>query len=85
MLLVRYTISEITNQWGLMKFIKVLEEKLGKKAKEEFLPMEDGNVPGTYADVDDLMRDIGFKPNTSIRGGISKFVDWYREYYKVRG
>lgn len=68
----------------LMEFIEVLEEKLGKKAKKEFLPMQDGDVPETYADVDDLMRDIGFRPNTSIKEGISKFVDWYMEYYGVK-
>lgn len=68
----------------LMEFIEVLEEKLGKKAKKEFLPMQDGDIPETYADVDDLMRDIGFKPNTSIKEGISRFVDWYREYYGVK-
>ncbi len=68
-----------------MEFIEVLEEKLGRRDKKEFLPMQDGDVPETYADVDDLMRDIGFKPNTDIREGISRFVDWYREYYKVRG
>ena len=56
---------------------------LGKKAEKNFLPMQDGDVPATYANVDDLVRDIDFKPATTIEEGISRFVDWYREYYQV--
>lgn len=66
----------------LMEFIETLEKKLGKKAKKEFLPLQDGDVPETYADIDDLVRDFGFKPNTTIDQGIEKFVEWYREYKK---
>lgn len=66
----------------LMEFIETLEKKLGKKAKKELLPLQDGDVPETYADIDDLVKDFGFKPNTTIEEGIEKFVEWYREYKK---
>jgi UDP-glucuronate 4-epimerase len=64
-------------------FIGVLESKLGKKAKQNLLPLQDGDVPATYADIEDLARDVGFRPSTSVEAGISRFVDWYREYYRV--
>lgn len=67
----------------LMEFIETLEKHLGKEAKKEYLPLQAGDVPKTYADVDDLIRDVGFKPNTSIDEGIGKFVKWYKEYYVV--
>jgi len=67
----------------LMRYIEVLEQCLGRVAQKNFLPMQDGDVPATYADVDDLVRDIGFKPSTSIEEGIGRFVEWYRWYYKV--
>lgn len=67
----------------LMEFIETLEDCLGTKAHKELLPMQPGDVPATYADVDDLTRDFGFKPATSIREGIRRFVDWYRAYYKT--
>ena len=69
------------NPVELMRFIEVLEDALGKKAKKNLLPMQPGDVPATYADVDDLMRDVGFKPATSIEDGIKRFVEWYRGYY----
>jgi UDP-glucuronate 4-epimerase len=69
------------NPVELMRFIEVLEEYLGKKAEKNLLPIQAGDVPATYADVDDLMRDVGFKPATSIEEGIGRFVEWYREYY----
>jgi UDP-glucuronate 4-epimerase len=65
----------------LMKFIEVLENCLGKKAKKNFLPMQLGDVHETYADVDDLVKDVGFKPSTSIEKGIKEFVEWYLDYY----
>jgi len=68
----------------LLYFIEVLESKLGKKAIKNFLPLQEGDVPETYADVDDLMRDVGFKPSTSIETGIENFVSWYKEYYKIK-
>ncbi len=67
----------------LMRFISVLEQCLGKTAQKNMMDMQAGDVPATYADVDDLMRDVGFKPATSIEDGIGKFVQWYREYYSV--
>ncbi len=67
---------------ALMDFIKILEGHLGRKAKKNFLPMQAGDVPATFADVDDLMADAGFKPATPIEEGIGRFVAWYREYYK---
>jgi len=66
----------------LLHVIETLEKCLGKPAKRNMLPMQPGDVPETFADVDDLVRDVGFKPDTSIEDGIAKFVDWYREYYK---
>jgi UDP-glucuronate 4-epimerase len=66
----------------LLTFIETIERCLGKTAKKNFLPLQAGDVPATYADVDDLMRDVGFKPATPIDEGIRKFVAWYREYYK---
>ncbi|MCL7487668.1 MAG: NAD-dependent epimerase [Desulfobulbaceae bacterium] len=68
----------------LMRYIEVLEQCLGRKARKNFLPLQDGDVPATYANVDDLVRDIDFKPSTSIEEGIRNFVDWYREYYRVQ-
>jgi UDP-glucuronate 4-epimerase len=65
----------------LMHYIEVLEGCLGKKAIKNFLPMQKGDVPATYADIDALMRDVGFRPNTPIETGIANFVAWYREYY----
>ena len=67
----------------LMSFIYVLEQKLERKAKKEFLPIQDGDVPATYADVTDLMQTIGFKPSTTIEEGIERFVDWYSKYYGI--
>lgn len=71
------------NPVQLLYLIEVLEEKLGKKAQKNMMPLQDGDVPATYANVDDLMRDVGFKPATSIEDGVGRFVDWYRQYYGV--
>jgi UDP-glucuronate 4-epimerase len=65
----------------LMRFIEVLEECLGRQAEKNYLPMQDGDVPATYADVDDLMRDVGYAPRTPIETGIANFVAWYKDYY----
>lgn len=65
----------------LMEAIRTLEEVLGIKAKMNFLPMQPGDVRVTYADVEDLCRDVGFKPHTPLRVGIERFVQWYRSYY----
>lgn len=67
----------------LLHFIGVLEEALGMEATKKLLPIQPGDVPATYADVDDLVRDVGFKPATSIETGIGRFVAWYREYFRV--
>ncbi|MBN9692868.1 MAG: NAD-dependent epimerase [Verrucomicrobia bacterium] len=66
----------------LMTLIEHLEKKLGKTAAKNFLPMQPGDVPATWADVSDLMQDTGFQPSTPIDVGISRFVDWYLEYYR---
>ncbi|WP_214847317.1 NAD-dependent epimerase [Exiguobacterium sp. s193] len=68
----------------LMKFINVLEEKIGKEANKQYMEMQPGDVLRTYADVSELERDIDFKPSTSIEDGLGKFVDWYKEYYNVK-
>ncbi|HEY9673737.1 MAG TPA: NAD-dependent epimerase [Waterburya sp.] len=65
-------------------FIEVIEKALGKTAQKKFFPMQPGDVPATYADVDELIKDVGFKPSTSIDEGINRFVQWYRDYYKNR-
>jgi UDP-glucuronate 4-epimerase len=67
----------------LLHFIETIEKNLGKTATKNFLPLQDGDVPETYANVDDLINDVGFKPNTSIEVGIKNFVEWYRSYYGV--
>lgn len=69
----------------LEEFIATLEQKLGKKAKRNLLPMQQGDVPATFADVADLESDIGFKPKTSLREGTGRFIDWYLEYYGAGG
>ncbi len=66
----------------LLRFIEVLENALGKKAVKKLLPIQPGDVPATYADIEDLTRDVGFKPATPIEEGIPRFVRWYREFYK---
>lgn len=66
----------------LMDYIAVLEKCLGKEAKKEFLPMQPGDVYETYADVTDLMRDYSFKPSTTIEEGLSKFAEWFKNYYR---
>jgi UDP-glucuronate 4-epimerase len=69
----------------LMRLIQTLEDCLGRKAEKNLLPPQPGDVPATYADVDDLIRDVGFKPVTSIEDGVRRFVDWYQSYYRLRG
>jgi UDP-glucuronate 4-epimerase len=67
----------------LMYMIETLEKALGKTAVKNMLPMQAGDVPATYANVEDLVRDVGFKPGTAIEDGIQRFVDWYRSWYQV--
>jgi UDP-glucuronate 4-epimerase len=80
-----YRIYNIGNNQpvSLMKFIETVEQVIGKKAVKNMLPIQPGDVEATYADIDDLTRDTGFRPSTSIEEGIAKFVEWYKEYYKV--
>ena len=66
----------------LMDYIAMLEKCLGKEAKKEYLPMQPGDVYETYADVQDLMNDFGFKPSTTIEEGLGRFAKWFLEYYK---
>jgi len=67
----------------LLDFIAMIEKSLGCEARKEFLPMQPGDVPATYADVEDLSRAVGFSPETPLEQGIEEFVKWYRSYYKV--
>jgi len=67
----------------LMDYIKAIEDALGMKAEKNFMPMQAGDVPATSADVQALMDDVGFKPDTPVKEGVNRFVNWYREYYKV--
>jgi UDP-glucuronate 4-epimerase len=67
----------------LLRFIEMVEECLGKKTRKNLLPMQPGDVPATYANIDDLMRDVGFKPDTTLEEGIPRFIAWYKDYYKV--
>jgi UDP-glucuronate 4-epimerase len=71
------------NKVELLRYIEVLEDCLGMKAEKNLLPLQPGDVPDTYANVDDLIRDVGYKPSTPIEVGIKNFVEWYREYYRV--
>jgi len=68
---------------GLMRYIEVLEENLGRKAIKNMMPMQPGDVPATWADVDGLREAVGYQPTTSVEDGIKNFVAWYRDYYKT--
>jgi UDP-glucuronate 4-epimerase len=70
------------NPVDLMHFIACIEKALGREAKKNFLPLQPGDVPRTYANVDALVADVGFKPATPIETGIARFVEWYRSYYR---
>jgi len=72
------------NPVEVTEVVRLLEDAVGKKAVAEMLPMQPGDVPATYADVDDLMRDVGFRPATPIDEGIRRFVAWFRAYHAVR-
>jgi len=82
---VNYKIYNIGNHSPetLMNFIESIESALGQKAEKNFLPMQAGDMPATYADVQDLMADVDFKPDTPLNEGIQHFVDWYRNYYNA--
>ena len=70
-------------QVELMRYIEVLEECLGRKARMEMLPLQPGDVPDTMADVSDLEADVGYSPRVTVEEGVRAFVDWYRGYMKV--
>ena len=80
-----YRLYNIGNQQPveLMRYIEVIEECVGKKAETNLLPMQPGDVPDTYADAEDLARDVGYRPSTPIETGVRNFVDWYIDYYQV--
>jgi len=67
---------------SLLGFIEVIEKALGKKARKNFLPMQPGDVPATYADIEDLRRDTGFEPKTTLEDGVARFIQWYKDYFK---
>jgi UDP-glucuronate 4-epimerase len=67
----------------LMEFIEAIEKSIGRKAEKNFMPLQAGDVPATWADVEDLWSQLGFKPKTSVNDGIAKFVEWYKEYFNV--
>jgi UDP-glucuronate 4-epimerase len=71
------------NQVDLMTYIRALEESLGIEANMNMMPMQPGDVPATWANVDDLVADVGFKPETTVQVGISRFVEWYRAYHNI--
>ena len=78
-----YRLYNIGNQEpvDLMRYIEVLEECIGRRAEKHFMPLQPGDVPETFADVADLERDVGYRPETSIEQGLSRFWEWYQEYY----
>ena len=71
------------NKEKLLRYIEVLEQCLGIKAEKLMMDMQPGDVPATYADVDDLVRDLDYRPNTTLEYGVARFVEWYKEYYKI--
>ncbi len=81
-----YRIYNIGNQQPvqLMRYIEVLEQCLGRKAQKNLLPLQLGDVPDTWADVEDLVTDVGYRPSTPVEEGVRLFVDWYLDYYKVK-
>ncbi len=80
-----YRLYNIGNQKPveLMRYIQVLEECLGRQAEKNLLPLQLGDVPDTWADVEDLVSDVGYRPTTPVEVGVKRFVDWYRDYYHI--
>jgi UDP-glucuronate 4-epimerase len=68
----------------LMRYIEVIEQELGRKAEKNLLPMQPGDVPDTFADIDDLERDVGYRPTTPVEVGVKRFVEWYLDFYKKK-
>ncbi|MFM7857347.1 MAG: NAD-dependent epimerase [Flammeovirgaceae bacterium] len=73
-----------TNSIELMRYIELIEKKIGKKASKNFMPIQEGDIPEALADVGDLVKEIDFCPSTSIEEGINKFIDWYISYYNIK-
>jgi len=71
------------NPVDLGRYIETLENCLGRKAEKNLLPLQPGDVPETYADVEDLMREVGYRPETPVEKGVARFVEWYRDFYQV--
>ena len=71
------------NPMELSRFIEIIEERVGRKARKNLLPMQPGDVPATFANVVELIADVGYKPETTVEEGIARFVDWYRDFYQV--
>ena len=72
--------------WGIMKMLdheKYVLDINNIKAEKLMMDMQPGDVPATYADVDDLVRDLDYRPNTTLEYGVARFVEWYKEYYKI--
>jgi UDP-glucuronate 4-epimerase len=67
-----------------MKYISVLEERLGRTAEKNMLPLQAGDVPDTWADVEDLVSAVGYRPATPVETGVARFVDWYLDYHQIR-
>jgi UDP-glucuronate 4-epimerase len=82
----QYEIYNIGNNNAvqLSDFIEAIEQHVGKKAEKEMLPMQPGDVERTWANVDDLIADYEYRPDTSVEDGVKRFVEWYKGYYKVR-
>jgi UDP-glucuronate 4-epimerase len=66
----------------LLRFIELLEQNLGRTVEKRLLPMQPGDVPDTWADVDELVQDVGYAPSTPVEVGIERFISWYRSYYE---
>ena len=81
-----YRLYNIGNQKPveLMHYIGVIEERLGRKAEKNLLPLQAGDVPDTWADVEDLANDVGYRPNTPVEVGVRRFIDWYLDYYDIK-
>jgi UDP-glucuronate 4-epimerase len=71
------------NPVELLRYIEILEDCIGRKAEKNLLPLQPGDVPDTYADVQAMIDDFGYRPDTPIEVGVARFVDWYREYFDV--
>jgi UDP-glucuronate 4-epimerase len=71
------------NPVELLEVVRLIEESIGVKAKRELLPMQPGDVPATYADIDDLMREVDFRPATPVGEGIKRFIAWFRDYHRL--